>query len=66
MLYECQQEDRYKDYTAVVQKVTLDIIAARTGADINLPKYIEYMYPETVKKETPEDIKAHILEKLRQ
>lgn len=62
---EEDRSDRYNDYIAVVQKGLLDVIAARLGVKITLPSYTELMYPETIKKnEDPEQIKAHILEKL--
>jgi len=44
----------------------LDIIAARYGAEFSLPKYIEYMYPETIKHESAKEITNQILQKLRQ
>ena len=66
MLYESNREDRYNDYVAVVQRTMLDLEAARYGADITLPRYTEYMYPETIKHESAKEIKAQILEKLQQ
>ena len=64
LLEENQRADRYNDYVAVVQRGLLSVIAARSGIEIKLPEYIEYMYPETIKKESAEEIKAHILEQL--
>lgn len=64
MIYEENREQKYKDYVAVTQRGLLGILGAYYGADISLPQYVEYMYPETVKHETSEEIKSRIIKAL--
>ena len=60
-------ERKRNDYIAVAQSTVAHMIGAYLGAEIGLPNYIEYMYPDKVKKDTrtSKEIIGDLIDKLR-
>ena len=63
MLEERRMQDKYRDYMGVVQRSILAILADQSGYELDLPGYIDFMYPDTA---SAEEIKQRILDKLRE
>ena len=66
LLEESDKERLRKDYIAVVGDNMLKLLAARFGAELQMPNYFELMYPEIKIKDerTAEQIKQDLLKRL--
>ena len=65
MLDESEKQEKYNDYVGVVQRCILSILANQAGQDIDIPGYVEFMYPEEVRHESAEEIINRILSELQ-